>query len=106
MMSSSELTNKAGSEMTEEGLKLLSVNAVSKILKIRSENVMKLIEDGKLKVIIIGSRIKIPFINLMIFINENSIVLNQEHIEHNSINKIGYLKNGIDSIIKNPRRRK
>jgi len=53
MVSSSELTLTASPLITEDSLRLLSVNEAREILKVRHETVRKLIEDGKIEVIII-----------------------------------------------------
>lgn len=51
-------------------LALLSVNQAAKILSIRNENVKYLIATGKIKVIEIGKRNKIPYAELIRFVNE------------------------------------
>jgi excisionase family DNA binding protein len=52
-------------------LKLLSVSKSAKILGIRIENVNSLIQQGKIKVIHLGERMKIPFFELERFVKEN-----------------------------------
>lgn len=55
-----------------DNFKLFSINEVAKVFGIRHKNVKQLINTGKLKVIKIGKRIKIPAINITEFINSES----------------------------------
>lgn len=104
MVSSSELTHNTSHAIMTESLRLLSVNEAREILKIRHEAVKKLIEDGKIEVIIIGKRIKIPMRNLNKFIEENSKNISEEN-ELTKSSSLHYLNEEIDSIIKNHKRR-
>jgi hypothetical protein len=54
-------------------LRLFSINKVSRILGVRHGTVKKMIVFGKIAHIKINKRIKIPHINLMKFIEEQSI---------------------------------
>ena len=56
----------------EKNLKLLSVHKVSKILGIRHDSVLKMVMLGKIKHFRIGKRIKIPYRNLLKFIDEQA----------------------------------
>lgn len=105
MVSSSELTQDTSNEVAIDSLRLLSVNEAREILKIRHEAVKKLIEDGKIDVIIIGKRIKIPMRNLNKFIEENSRRINEEEAELILTGKQEFIRNKVKSIIKNQKRR-
>lgn len=83
----------------------MSVNMVSKILKIRDESVKKIIEEGRIEVIMIGKRIKIPMISLKKFIDENARIIKIEEKEEYLTNTKGYLNTKVDSIIKKHIRR-
>jgi len=65
----------------EKCLRLLSINKTRKILGIRFERVLKMVTSGKIKFIKIGKRIKIPYVNLIKFIDEQS-----ERYEPNLVN--------------------
>ncbi|GEM_PF-2204287 len=88
-----------------DDLKLLSINEARKLLKIRHEVVKKLINEGMIKVIVIGNRIKIPMISLKKFIEENSKRLNEEANEQYKLKRIDYIENQINLIIKKHTRR-
>jgi len=62
-------------------LRLLSNNKTSKILGIRFQYAIKLIMSGKIKFIKIGKGIKIPYMNLVKFIEEQADTCN-----HGSVN--------------------
>jgi excisionase family DNA binding protein len=100
MVSSSELNQTASQEITTESLKLLSVNEAREILKIRHETVKKLIEEGKIEVIIIGSRYKIPMSSLKKFIEENTRRISEEEKEQRLSDERVNIISKIDSIIK------
>ena len=76
--------------MTEENIqnidiRLLSINAASKILGIRHKTVTDLIKDGKIKIIDLNGRIKIPRKNLELYINtESKTVKSGKDISTNS----------------------
>jgi len=84
-------------------LRLLSINEVREFLKIRHETVKKLIEKGKIEVITIGKRIKIPMRSLYIFIEENTHKISEEDQNENNKTRRDYINNKIDSIIKTRR---
>jgi|WetSurMetagenome_2_1015567.scaffolds.fasta_scaffold76469_1 hypothetical protein len=81
-------------------LKLLSINKAREILKIRHETVKNLIYEGKIEVIVIGKRVKIPMISLRKYIEENSKKLIEEEKEEFKLNRIDYIQNQINLIIK------
>lgn len=60
----------------EKSLRLISIHKASKIFGIRYQSLQKMIVTGKLKYIRIGKRKKIPYINLVKFIEEQSGVQN------------------------------
>jgi len=105
MVSSSELTITANPNTTDS-LRLLSINVVREILKVRHETVRKLIEDGKIEVIIIGKRIKIPMRSIEKFIEENARVISNEQKDEHLTTSRKYIKDHVDSIIKKHTRRK
>lgn len=57
-------------------LKLYSISAAAKQLSVRKDNLLKLIEDGKIGVLNIGSRRKISHLELVQFIKSNTVKLN------------------------------
>jgi excisionase family DNA binding protein len=75
------------------------MNEVREILKVRHETVRKLIEDGKIEVIIIGKRIKIPMRSLEKFIEENARVISNEQKEEHLTTSRKYINDHVDSII-------
>lgn len=105
MVSSSELTQNASPEITTESLKLLSVNEAREILKIRHETVKKLIEEGKIEVMIIGKRYKIPMNSLKKFIEENSRRITEEEAEVIQSERQEFIRKKVKAIIKNQKRR-
>ena len=56
----------------DDGFRLLSINAASKILGIRHKKLTEIIKEGKIKIIDINGKIKIPRINLYQFIEKES----------------------------------
>lgn len=54
-----------------EQVKLLSISRVARILGLRTEAVDSLINNGKIRAIFIGKRKKIPFVEIVRFINDN-----------------------------------
>jgi hypothetical protein len=81
-------------------LKLLSINGAREILKIRHETVKNLIYEGKIEVIVIGKRVKIPMISLRKYIEENSKRLIEEEKEEFKLSRTEYIQNQIKLIIK------
>jgi len=89
----------AKEDISVESLRLLSVNEARKILKIRHQTVKELIEEGKIEVIIMGNRTKIPMSSLIKFIKENSHKVSEdEKINRTSVTR-DYVCNKIESII-------
>lgn len=74
---------------------LLSINKVSKVLGIRYESAKKLISSGKIKSVTINNRVKIPFYNIINFINHED---NPE--EKSGIISLEETQNKIDSLMK------
>lgn len=105
MVSSSELTQTTSPEITERSLRLLSVNEAREILKVRHETVKKLIQEGKIEVLLIGKRIKIPYRSLIKFLNNNAKELSEESCGQQLHLKRDIVENKIDSIIKQHTRR-
>lgn len=56
----------------ENSLRLISINKASKIFGIRYQSIQKMIAVGKLKYVRIGKRKKIPYMNLVKFIEDQS----------------------------------
>lgn len=98
-------TQPPAETLSREDLRLLSINEVSQILTIRDEAVKKFIEEGRIEVIKIGKRIKIPMISLKKFIHQNARKINTEEKEEHLTKTNGYLNNKVDSIIKKHLRR-
>jgi excisionase family DNA binding protein len=105
MLSSPELTQTSSQGISTDNLRLLSVNEARELLRVRHETVKKLIEEGKIEVMIIGKRIKIPFISLMKFIEENARTLNEEQREERLATSRDFINTKVDSIIKKHLRR-
>ena len=84
-------------------LRLLSINEAREILKIRHETVKKLIEEGKIEVVMIGKRVKIPMSSLRKFIAENTIKISGEDQNEQNKTRRDYINNKIDFIIKTRR---
>jgi len=105
MVSPSGFTQTASPEISTESFKLLSVNEAREILKLRYETVRKLIEEGKIEVIVIGKRYKIPMNSLKKFIEENTRRISEEEKEQYVSDKRDLINNKIDSIIKKHTRR-
>lgn len=71
-------------QLEESKLRLLSVNAASKILGIRHQTLTEIIKEGKIKIIDINGRIKIPRKNLDMFIDaESKTVTKCNKLENN-----------------------
>lgn len=62
----------------DETLRLLSVNEARKILRIRYETVMQLINNGDIEIVKINGRNKIPMLMLRKFVNQQSINLSKK----------------------------
>lgn len=58
-------------EDPQNDLKLLSLNKTTKLLKISVTTLKKLINEGRINVITINKQIKIPYLELKRFIQEN-----------------------------------
>jgi len=98
-----DLNSHEENQLYRDELRLLSINEVRELLKIRHETVKKLIEKGKIEVITIGKRIKIPMRSLNIFIEENTHKISEEDQNENNKTRRDYINNKIDSIIKTRR---
>ena len=61
-----------------DNLRLLSVNEARKLLGIRYETVMKLINNGEIEIVKINGRNKIPMLMLRKFVNQQSINLSKK----------------------------
>jgi hypothetical protein len=61
-----------GVSLHSVGLRLLSVNEARKVLGIRFESLKKIINDGKISIIVIEGKIKISELALRQFILDNS----------------------------------
>jgi excisionase family DNA binding protein len=59
-------------------LRLLSVNETRKLLGIRYETVLKLINNGEIETIQINGKKRIPMVMLRKFVIKNSIAVNQK----------------------------
>lgn len=105
MVSSSELTQPSSQEISTESLRLLSVNEARELLRVRHDTVKKLIEEGKIEVLIIGKRTKIPYISLKKFVEENARTLNEEQKEEQLATSREFINKKVDSIINKHTRR-
>ncbi|MFA5010563.1 MAG: helix-turn-helix domain-containing protein [Ignavibacteria bacterium] len=105
MVSSSELTQTSSQEISTESLRLLSVNEARELLRVRHDTVKKLIEEGKIEVLIIGKRTKIPYISLKKFVEENARTLNEEQKEEQLATSREFINKKVDSIINKHTRR-
>ncbi len=72
-------------------LKLYSISAAAKELSIRKDTLINLIETGKIGVIELGKRRKVPHLELIQFIKSNTAKVNP---------KVKTCSKGIESIIK------
>lgn len=74
-------------------LRLLSLNRVSKMLGIRYATVLKLVRTGRIKAITINNKYKIPYINLVEFVNgsNNNPAIKQATPIENTQNRIDNL---------------
>jgi len=96
MVSSSELTLSASQDMARESLRLLSINEVRQILKIRHQTVKKLVIKGRIKAIKTeNGKYKIPYKSLMEFINGDST----SSVEQDGIISLEETQSKIDSLI-------
>lgn len=85
---------------TDEGYKLLSINNASKILGIRHHTLTEIIKEGKIKVIDINGRIKIPRKNLDLFIDTESKTVTANNKKENNRKAPQSAKFILESIIK------
>jgi excisionase family DNA binding protein len=106
-VSSQELTqqNCLSTNIDENNVGLLSINKASKKLKVRYGTVKRLIEEGKIEVIIIGKRTKISMTSLKKFIEENSRRITEEVNEQHLSDSRDIINNKVNSIIKKHTRR-
>ncbi|HEY5534182.1 MAG TPA: hypothetical protein VIL99_04475 [Ignavibacteria bacterium] len=84
-------------------LRLLSVNGVRKILGIRYETVVQLINNGDIETVVINRKRKVPMLMLRKFINQYSINLSKKRNIIKSYDNLE-IKNKIQKIIKKHRK--
>ena len=80
-------------------MRLLSINEARRILGIRYQSVVELIETGELEFIEMGSRKKIPLTKLRSFINRSSKALKDKRDITKSF-ETSSIKNKLKNIIK------
>jgi len=73
-----DLNSQTEDQLHCDELRLLSLNTARKILGIRYESVMKLINTGEIETIIINGKKRIPLIMLRKFVIKNSIAVDQK----------------------------
>ena len=78
-------------ELSNSSLRLYSVSAAAKELRIRKETLSNLIEDGKIGIVQLGKRVKISHLELVEFIKRSTIKLSS---------KVNPTQTNIDSILK------
>lgn len=93
------IDGKVSSVTTIEDMRLLSVNEARRLLGIRYQAVVELIERGEIEYIEMGNRKKIPMIKLRSFINRSSKAL-QDKRESVKTFERALIKNKIKNIIK------
>lgn len=94
------LNSQEGRELRGDELRLLSINEARDILKIRHSTVKRLIEEGKIEIIPIGKRYKIPILSLYKFVEENTLRAEERMERDIQVDSRDYLNNKIESIIK------
>lgn len=62
----------------DESLRLLSINEARKMLGIRAETLKKLVTEGKIGVITLEGKVKIPFVSLKKYIQDSITFLNKQ----------------------------
>ena len=72
----------------KNGLRLISINKASKLLGIRYQSVRKLVMSGKIGFMKIGKSIKIPYMNLVEFVEEQSFKRNPSDMNFGSTEEI------------------
>ncbi|MCB0723026.1 MAG: hypothetical protein KDC73_11130 [Ignavibacteriae bacterium] len=102
-MSSSELIIEKSPSIEVKDLRLLSINGVRKILQISYSSAKKLIEEGKIKSIMIEGKMKVPIFRIHEFLQnevpENEAVsINKPEVSSQNLN------DKINSIISKHRR--
>jgi excisionase family DNA binding protein len=93
------IDGKISSVNTIEDMRLLSVNEARRLLGIRYQSVVELIERGELEFIEMGNRKKIPMIKLRSFINRSSKALKDKRESVKTFER-ALIKNKIKNIIK------
>lgn len=89
-----EVVNPLEKIINQEELRLLSIRKAGKILGIRYEHMVKLVNAGRIKAIPIGRRVKVPYRNLIDFVesNRNHIITYHDPVPaeevHNKIDLI------------------
>lgn len=102
-MSSSELLNEKSPSIDSANLRLLSINGVRKTLRISYSSAKKLIDEGKIKSIMIEGKKKIPIFRIHEFLqnevqDSNTFSLNKPEVSSQNLN------DKIESIILKHRR--
>lgn len=64
-----EILSENSDKLKIADFKLLSINKVSKILGIRYETVVKLVETGRIRSVIINNKYKVPYSSIVEFVN-------------------------------------
>lgn len=83
-----------------DSVKLLSINEARKLLSVRFSTVKKLVETGTIKSILINGRRKIPFKNLLEYVNHQSATVTKDSSETGIIS-VEETQTKIESIINN-----
>ena len=76
--------------------RLLSINEVAHILRVRQQSIKKLIATGNLTTVKIGKRTKIPVMNLYQFLNSKTV----DHQQDNGIISLEETERKINELIK------
>ncbi len=95
-----EILMKENLEYGLSDLRLLSINEARKLMGIRHETLKKLIYEGKIEVILIEGRIKVPTISLIKFQQQFSKLINQRENHTNQNFEELPVKNTLEKIIK------
>jgi excisionase family DNA binding protein len=75
---SHELQPQSESAFHCDDLRLLTLNEARKLLGIRTETLKKLVSDGKIGVIMLEGKVKIPFLSLKKYIQDSITFLNKK----------------------------
>ncbi len=74
--------------LTENSLRLISINKASKILGIRYQSIRKIVMFGKIKYIRVGKSIRIPYMNLVKFLEGQSDISSPNNVNSLSTEEI------------------